>query len=632
VPTRIVAIAALLVGLSAAGAPSPAAAAQGGVLVRFKPGVDAAGKSTARRDAGVRREAALPVRGLEAVQPTAGTSTGAAISALEADPAVLYAERDRSRTAARVADDPLLPAQWGLERVRAADAWDVTTGSPDVLVAVVDTGVDASHPDLSPNLMPGWDFVDNDGTPDDESAGGHGTHVAGILGARGDDGIGVSGLAWTLRLMPLRFLDASGSGTIAAEVQAFAYAAAAGARIVNASFGGAGYSKAEHDAIASAPDTLFVAAAGNDGADDDADPHYPCAYDLPNLICVTASDRADGRPASANFGAHSVDLAAPGEDIESTVPGGGWAAMSGTSMAAPYVSGAAALLLARQPAARPADLVTALTSSVDPLPAFSSATVSGGRLDVPGALRTLRVAAASESTVASPVPASPSSAVANPVVDAPVVPAEPATTTRAVARRPAPAKLKVRRAAVRRGRLDVLVEITRRAAGSVDVTYRSGGRTLRFAAPIHSGRIRFARSLRSGMSHRTGILTVRWRGTEAVRPASVRVRAAAQGARLHTSSAAIRTGRLTVRGAISPRARGVVRLRLEYVESGNVESGNVASRRFNARIRRGRWRLAAPMPVAAAQDAYLTVQFTGYLSARGGPMRGEQDGRQVAGG
>ena len=608
--------------------PSPAAAVEGGVLVRFKRGMDETRKAEARQDAGVRRETALPATGLEVVQPTAGRSAGAAIATLAADPAVLYAERDRRRTVARAADDPLLGTQWGLERIHAADAWDVTTGSADALVAVVDTGVDADHPDLSANLVPGWDFVDGDATPDDESANGHGTHVAGIVGARGDNGVGISGLAWTLRLMPLRFLDASGSGTIVDEVQAFAYAAAAGARIVNASFGGAGYSQAERDAIASAPGTLFVAAAGNDGADDDADPHYPCAYDLPNLICVTASDRADGRLPSANIGVRSVDLAAPGEDIESTVPGGGWAAMSGTSMAAPHVTGAAALLLATQPAARPADLVEALTSSADPLSAFSGATVSGGRLDAPAALRALRVAAASASTGAVPNPVTPSSvtASATAAADAPVVAAEPATQARA-AQLPAPAKLKVRRAEIRGARLDVLAEITRKATGTVDVTYRSRGRTVRFPVPIRAGKIRFARSLRRGTRAGTVLLTMRWRGTEAVRPATVRLRAARQRAGLRTSGAAIRAGRLIARGAISPRARGVVRLRLEY-----LESGRVASRRFAARIRHGRWKLSTAVAPLAGRDGYLTVQFTGYLSARGGPMRGEQDGRQVAGG
>ncbi len=616
-------LAVLLACACALVAGAPARADEGDVLVRFKPGVAAASRAEARRRADVRREASLAVAALERVDPEPGVSARAAADALARDADVLYAEPDRTRSAAMRADDPLIAYQWGLARIDVPDAWDVTTGSRDVLVAVVDSGVDLEHPDLTPNLVGGWDYVDGDALPDDESDVGHGTHVAGTIGARGDDGVGVSGVAWSMRLMPLRILDRAGNGSVSDEIDAFARAAASGARVVNASFGGAGFSQAERDAIAAATGVLFVAAAGNDGADDDAAPVYPCAYDLPNVICVTASDRDDGRPGYANVGARSVDLAAPGDHIASTLPGGRWGWLSGTSMAAPHVAGAAALLLSHEPRARPADLVAALDGTAAPLTAFAGRTVSGGRLDAAAALAAVRATTA-PAVAAAPArgrPAPPAAATwpapgVTAIGPAPH-PADP----------PAPAKLKVRRAAVRRGRLDVLAEITRRASGPVQVVFRSHGRTARFAEPIRDGRVRFTRHLAGRQRRGSGIVSLRWRGDAAVRAASVRLRAADQPARLRVGEAAVRRGQLVADGTVSPRARGLVHLRLAYPATGALQ---VAS--FSARIDRGRWHLTARLPPAAGEGSYLTVQFTGYRRARGGAMRGEQDARQIASG
>ncbi len=605
---------------------APARADQGDVLVRFKPGVAAAGRADARRRADVHRRAGLAVAGLEQVDPKPGVSATAAAAALRRDRDVLYAEPDRARAATLEASDPYIGYEWGLGRIGAPRAWDITTGSRDVLVAVVDTGADLDHPDLAPNLVPGWDYVDGDAQPEDESANGHGTHVAGTIGARGGDAAGVSGVAWQVRLMPLRILDADGRGTVADEIDAFAHAAAAGARVVNASFGGSAPSQAERDAMAAAPNVLFVAAAGNDGTDDDTAPVYPCAYDLPNVICVTASDRDDVRPSYANVGARTVDLAAPGDHILSTLPADRWGWLSGTSMAAPHVAGAAALLLSHERDARPADLVAALDGSAVPLPAFAGRTVTGGLLDADGALAAVRATPAPAAALARAAPA-PSAVSPAAATAAPPVPAPPATGAGATPRSadpPAPAKLKVRRARVRGGRLDVLAEITRRAGGSVEVTFRSHGQTVGFKAPITDGRIRFARRLTGRQRHGGGIVSLSWRGSATVRSAAVRLRAAKQPARLRIGAAAIATGRLVAHGSISRRARGVVRLRLAYIESGEVRAAG-----FTATISHGRWRLSAALPRAARADGYLTVQFTGYAQARGAPMRGEQDARQV---
>lgn len=602
----IVCVAALAAALSAA----PAAEAK--LLVRYKPDASAGERAAARRDAGVRREQGFAVAELEAVAPERGVDADVAAARLRRDPDVLYAEPDRGRRAALTPSDALFGLQWGLDRIGAPAAWDVTTGAPQVVVAVADGGADLDHPDLAPNLVPGWDFVDDDARPEDEDPSGHGTHVAGIVGARGDDGVGVTGVAWTTRIMPLRVLGADGTGTVSNAIGAYERAARSGARVVNLSFGGAGASKAERDAIAAAPGVLFVAAAGNEGTDVDASPTYPCAYDLPNLICVTASDRSDGRPAFANVGRASVDLAAPGTSIVGPVPGG-WALLSGTSMAAPEVAGAAALLLARQPAARPEDLIRALVGTAAPAAAFAGKTVSGGRLDAAAALRAVRATPSPQPT-ATPIPIP----TIVPAPDTPPpTPRHAVPTTPAQASMRAPAKLKLRRADVRRGRLDVLARITRAAHGSVTVTYRASGRTTRFNSPIEGGRIRFAHRLPAAQRHGSGILRLRWRGSATVYPAGLRLRAASQRAALRRSSAELRSGRLRAAGTISPRARGVVRLTLAY------ERGHAV---FSARIHNGRWWIDAPLPASARAGGYLGIQFTGYRRARGGPMRGEQDG------
>jgi subtilisin family serine protease len=591
----------IVAALAAALVATPAAEAQ--LLVRYKPGASAGERAAVRREAGVRREHGFAAAELEAVAPDRGIAAGTAAARLRRDPDVVYAETDRVRHAALVPSDALFRWQWGLERIGAPAAWDITTGAPQVVVGVADGGADLDHPDLAPNLVPGWDFVDDDAQPDDEDPSGHGTHVAGTVGARGDDGIGVSGVAWTTRIMPLRVLGADGTGTVSDAIGAYERAARAGVRIVNLSFGGAGASQAERDAIAAAPGVLFVAAAGNESADDDANPTYPCAYDLPNLLCVTASDESDGRPAFANVGRASVDLAAPGTSIVGPVPGG-WASLSGTSMAAPQVSGAAALLLAREPAARPEDLIAALVGTAVPAPAFAGVTVSGGRLDAAAAVRAVHATPWPQPTP-TPPPAAPTATAAPPPRPVPAAPV------------PAPAKLKLRRAGVRHGRLDVLARITRSARGNVAVAYRAHGRTLRFDAPIEHGRIRFARRLPAVQRHGSGIVTLHWRGSATVRPAEMRLRAARQRAELRRRSVVLSGGRLRAEGTISTRARGVVRLTLAYGRDEAV---------FSARIHDGRWTIDAPVPSSARAGGYLGIQFTGYGSARGGPMRGEQVG------
>ena len=337
----------------------------------------------------------------------------AAIAKLERDPRVRYAEPNHVITIDSLPNDPAFGTTWGMTTIGAPQAWDLTTGSPSVTVAVIDTGVDWSHPDLSSEIWlnpgencagcrtdgvdndgngyvddwHGWDFVGNDNNPTDDH--GHGTHVAGTIGAAGNNGVGVAGVNWNVRIMPVKFLDAQGSGTDANAVSAVLYAAQNGADVLNNSWADNVYSQALADAIAVADqhDSLFVAAAGNDGTDNDSSPTYPASYDNPNVLTVAATDSNDNRASFSNVGRRSVDLGAPGVNIYSTWTGGGYQSASGTSMATPHVAGAAALAKAEFPSASAAGLKALLLGTVDPKPALATTTASGGRLNVANAVR-----------------------------------------------------------------------------------------------------------------------------------------------------------------------------------------------------------------------------------------------------
>jgi subtilisin family serine protease len=406
------------------------------VIVRFAAGTTDGERARARDRADVERDARLGVSGMELVDPGRATTMSDAIADLEREPGVLYAEPDVPRVSTATPDDPFFGLQWALRStgqavagrsgvpgadIAAPSAWDLTTGSAAVTVAVVDTGIDLAHRDLRANLwanpgesgagresngidddgdgfiddVRGWDYVDRDAQPLDGN--GHGTHVAGTIGASGNDGEGVAGVSWRAGLMALRVLDDSGAGYVSDVIRAYGYAARHGARIVNLSLGGGEYSRAEHDAIAAAPGALFVVAAGNDAMDNDVTGAYPCNYGLENVVCVAASGRDDALASFSNYGATTVDLAAPGVDIASTWPNNRWVYLDGTSMATPHVSGVAALLLARDGALGAADLRRALLSGVDPVPALAGRVATGGRLDATRAL--------GETTATTPPPA-----------------------------------------------------------------------------------------------------------------------------------------------------------------------------------------------------------------------------------
>jgi subtilisin family serine protease len=433
-------------------APAPALA-RNELIVRFERGTPAAERTDARTDAGVSFEKPLPLAGMQLVSVDPGRSPDASEARLDRDPRVAYAEPNLTRAATQIPNDTYFTREWGLHNsgqsilgvsgtidsdIDAPEAWDLTTGNSVVTVAVIDSGVDASHPDLAPNVwsnpgesgagketngvdddgdgmiddVHGWDWVGGDANPSD--ANGHGTHVAGTIGARGNDGLGVAGVSWSTGLMPLRVLDSSGNGSLANVISAYGYAAAHGARVVNASFGGAGFSHAEYDAIHAAAGTLFVAAAGNDAANNDAGGDYPCSYDLPNLVCVAATDQQDALASFSNYGAATVDLGAPGTRIASDQPGNSFAYMSGTSMATPHVSGSAALVFAERPGASVGAVRQAILAGADPDSALTGKTVTGGRLNVRGALDVIDGRTPLSSPTESPPPPAATPATGSP--------------------------------------------------------------------------------------------------------------------------------------------------------------------------------------------------------------------------
>ncbi len=273
---------------------------------------------------------------------------------------------------------------------------------------MIDTGIDYTHPDLAANIwtntaeiqgngkdddgngfvddVHGYDFANNDGDPMDDN--GHGTHVAGTIGAVGNNGIGVAGIDWNVKLMALKFLDATGSGLISNAIRALDYAVMMGAQVSNNSYGGGGYDPAFADAIHNAQSNghILVAAAGNDGLNNDTTPSYPSNYNFDNVVSVAATDHNDQLASFSNYGASTVDLAAPGVDILSTYKGGGYAYMSGTSMATPHVTGAVALIRDQHPDWSYTQVIQQLLSTTDPLSSLQGKTITGGRLDLGRAL------------------------------------------------------------------------------------------------------------------------------------------------------------------------------------------------------------------------------------------------------
>ena len=333
--------------------------------------------------------------GIYRVDLAAGVDFDRAITVFSAQAGVQFVGRDSVVSVAQTPNDPRLSELWSLQKIDAAQGWNVTTGTGRTVVAVIDTGVDYRHPDLAANIwtntidpatggLHGYDFSDSDTDPMDEN--GHGTHVAGIVGATGNNGVGVTGIAQRAQIMVLRFMDAAGNGYTSDAVRAIDYAIRHGAKILNNSWGGASPDPALAAAIerARAAGVIVVIAAGNEQANNDATASYPAAYakQSNNVVVVASTDSNDQLSWFSNYGPQSVLIAAPGESILSTARGGGYITKSGTSMATPVISGALALLWDLHPTWTYSQILEKLKISVDPVTRLSGKVASGGRIDL----------------------------------------------------------------------------------------------------------------------------------------------------------------------------------------------------------------------------------------------------------
>jgi len=415
-----VALALLLLPLtSALSAPPRPVFVPGEVLVQFHPHVTAATRERVLAAHGLAVVKVLRADGVLKANIPAGGDPRSLASRLRALGEVAAAEPNYYRYLDAVPNDPRFGDMYGLDNsgqtggiadadIDAPEAWDLAVGSPDVVVGVLDSGMDMEHEDLAANLytnpgevlngldddgngfiddLHGWDFRENDNDPSDPSAlcASHGTHTSGTVGAVGNNGIGVTGVAQNVKLMPLRafyvslvFCTAQDSDLL----EAIAYMRIMQVPISNNSWGGGPSSTVMKNAIA-ATRQLFVTSAGNSGTNNDTAPSYPASYDLENIVAVAATTASDTRAGFSNFGVQSVDLGAPGQGILSTTRGDTYGLLDGTSMASPHVAGAAAVLLGDDPTLTPHELRARLLRGTDPkgLPV-----ATGGRLNLFGSL------------------------------------------------------------------------------------------------------------------------------------------------------------------------------------------------------------------------------------------------------
>jgi subtilisin family serine protease len=387
------------------------------VIVKFNSGVQTAEIQTLQQSLGATVVGTTTSLGIQ-LWELRNFTTDQAIANLSNDSRIEYIEPNWIVSTNATPNDPSFDNLWGLNNtgqtggtidadIDAPEAWDTQTGN-NVVVGVIDTGVDYNHPDLAENIwtnpgeiagdgidndangyvddIHGWDFVNNDSDPFDDN--GHGTHVSGTIAATGNNSTGVTGVSWSADIMGLKFLDAYGYGSTFDAVKAVEYATQMGADLTNNSWGGGGYSEALYDAIAAAGTAgkLFVAAAGNSGLNSDIFPAYPASYDLDNIISVAATDHNDALAYFSNYGVASVDLGAPGVNIYSTLPYNSYGTYSGTSMASPHVAGVASLIWSESPDLTATQVKNQILGAVDPITALDGKSVTGGRLNASKAL------------------------------------------------------------------------------------------------------------------------------------------------------------------------------------------------------------------------------------------------------
>jgi len=395
---------------------------EGELLVKFRPNTSEEKKDGLHKKHGSKKIKEFPSLRIQNIKLKKEMTVEEAVALYSAEPDVEYAEPNLIVSILTTPNDPRFGELWGLHNtgqtggtsdadIDAPEAWDISIGSSDVVVAVIDTGVDYGHEDLAANMWTnpleipgngidddgngyiddiyGIDAINNDSDPFDDN--GHGTHVSGTIGAVGDNGIGVAGVNWDVKIIGCKFLGSSGWGYTDDAVECLQYIKGLRDRGVNIivtsnSWGGGDYSQSLYDAINAQREILFMAAAGNSGADNDSYDSYPANYYLPNLLSIAATDHSDALASFSEYGRRSVHVGAPGVSILSSFPGNSYSSMSGTSMATPHVSGLAALLKASDPSYDWIDIRNLILSGGDNIQSLDNITITGRRINAFGSL------------------------------------------------------------------------------------------------------------------------------------------------------------------------------------------------------------------------------------------------------
>ncbi len=396
--------------------------APGELLIKYKTGVKSASVRSMNAQTGAAVVEEFPDLGWQRVKVSAGRSFNQALSSYKSSAVVESVQPNFYYHLLSTTNDTRFSELYGMQKISAPAAWDLSTGSAATVVANIDTGIAYTHEDLAANMwhndgeIPdngidddangfvddyyGYDFFYNDSNPVDD-AGGHGTHTSGTIGAVGNNSLGVVGVSWNVRLMAIKIYSPNGFDTTSAQlINAYNYVRmmkqrGVNIRVTNNSYGGCGeacdYDQATKDAIDAlgSAGVLQVFAAGNNARDVETTPFYPASYTTPSILTVAASDSDDNRAGFSNFGATSIDLAAPGLGILSTSNSSNdaYKVLSGTSMATPHVTGAAALLASYNPNLSASSLKATLMNSVDALPQWNGVVKSGGRLNIAKALQ-----------------------------------------------------------------------------------------------------------------------------------------------------------------------------------------------------------------------------------------------------
>jgi hypothetical protein len=538
-----------LFAASALAAPGTRDGAPDHVIVAFDHTADSTDRSDALHDVHARTVQSIPALGHTDTVTVADGTAASAIAKLEDADGVAWAEVDRPVRAAMA-----LPAgteglwQWGLSNIgqrlwdtgvagvdgNFTNAWELSTGSAQSPIAVVDTGVDFANGDLAANRVAGgYDFVAGDTDPSPgpadaqhPDATSHGTHVAGIAAASLGvaNSADITGGAPDAGIMALRALDTKGSGLMSTIAAAFAWAGDRGVRVVNASLSGTGASQALATAIAKYPNTLFVVAAGNAGINEDVQPasqrDYPCVLDAPNVVCVAAVDSQGGLPSFSNYGQTTVDVGAPGVDIVSYVVGGQLQWWNGTSMATPFVAAAAELAIARTPSITAPQLRDAIIASARPLGSLAGRTVSGGMVDADALVARVAGLPVQSAPVAANTPTTPTT-TQQPVA----APADPVDTTpdqQAPSQEPAQRSPQLKVAKVTRSgsRLRVSGTLARAWKGTVTVTVCTGRHCTRARARVTNGRFAAKLAVARGKRVKITVAAPAARGYRAIRVTS----------------------------------------------------------------------------------------------------------------